>query len=196
MHCLGDIDGVAVPAGHDTDMGAFWDDLLLGLAWRNLEVFNAELPALLTKRLCKLYEDLTPHRNDCGGGNLYYAWLVVRYLRDKMVCRGKLLAAYKAGDKAALKALADNDIPALAQDLKEVMQEFRKQWLENGKIFGLETMQHRMAGQKERLLEAARRIHEYLDGTSERLEELEEPLLEQPERMAIYRDMASASVWY
>lgn len=195
MHCLGDIDGVAIPAGHHTDMAAFWDDLLLGLAWRNLEVFNAELPELLTKRFCKLFDDLTPHRDDCGGGNLYYAWLVVRYLRDKMLFRGKLLAAYKAGDKAALKALADNEVPVIAQDLKEVMQEFRKQWLENGKIFGLETMQHRMGGVLTRIYETAERINEYVSGACGALDELEQPLPECAERMCLYQDMASGSIY-
>ena len=120
---------------------------------------------------------------------------MVRYLRDKMVCRGKLLAAYKAGDKAALKALADNDIPALAQDLKEVMQEFRKQWLENGKIFGLETMQHRMGGVLARIYEASERINDYVTGVCESLEELEQPLPECAERMCLYQDMASGSIY-
>ena len=86
------------------------------------------------------------------------------------------------------------DLPALAEYFSEVMSEFRKQWLAVGKVFGLETMQHRMGGQKERIIEASVRINEYLAGVYDKLEELEQPLPEKPERMAIYCDMASGSV--
>ena len=96
--------------------------------------------------------------------------------------------------RTALKVLADSSIPELVTVFEEVMRLFRKQWLKNGKVFGLETMQHRMAGQKERIYEAARRINEYLSGSCAQLEELEQPLPEFRERMVIYADMASGSV--
>ena len=182
--------------GHNTDMAVFYDDLMQALAYRNLLVMDKALPGKLLATFDEILEKVAPYRDDCGGGDLNYGWHVAKFLREKLFCRMQLVEAYSKGDKAALKVLADSSIPELVTVFEEVMRLFRKQWLKNGKVFGLETMQHRMAGQKERLLEAARRIHEYLDGTSERLEELEEPLLEQPERMAIYRDMASASVWY
>ena len=74
------------------------------------------------------------------------------------------------------------------------MQEFRKQWLGTAKVFGLETMQHRMGGQLARIKEASLRITEYLTGVCDKLEELEAPLPDAVERMAIYCDMASGSV--
>jgi len=154
------------------------------------------MPGKLLADFEEIVEKVAPYRDDCGGGDLNYGWHTAKFLRDKLACRMKLVEAYSKGDKAVLKLIAEKDIPELVTLFEEVMRLFRKQWLQNGKVFGLETMQHRMAGQRERLLETARRIEEYLTGVSERLEELEEPLLEKPERMAIYRDMASASVWY
>ncbi|MBO5924383.1 MAG: hypothetical protein J6Q81_07700 [Lentisphaeria bacterium] len=195
LHCREKIGDLEFWGPNSTDLGVFWDDLLLGLAWRDLEVRSLEMPQKLTEHFAEILKEITPYKDKSGNGaNLKYGYLITRFLHDKMVCRGKLLAAYKIGDKAALKALADTEIPALAELFAEVMSEFRKQWLAVGKVFGLETMQHRMAGQKERIYEAARRINEYLSGSCTQLEELEQPLPEFRERMVIYADMASGSV--
>ena len=75
------------------------------------------------------------------------------------------------------------------------MLEFRKQWLDNGKVFGLETMQHRMGGVLYRYSEASRRINDYVSGVCDKLEELEQLLPDKPERMRIYSEMASGSVF-
>ena len=180
--------------GHNTDMAIFWDDLLQGLAYRNLLVMDKSLPGKLLATFDEVLEKVAPYRNDGGAADLEYGWLVTRYLRDKLACQVKLAEAYAGKDRAALSSLAEKDIPELIAVFEKVMERFRKQWLVNGKIFGLETMQHRMGGQKERQFEAIRRIKEYLAGECSSLEELEEPLLNGPERMAIYRDMASGSV--
>ena len=66
---------------------------------------------------------------------------------------------------------------------------------ENGKIFGLETMQHRMGGVLMRIYETAERINEYVSGACDALEELEQPLPECAERMCLYQDMASGSIY-
>ena len=183
-----------MPRYHNSDMAIFWDDLMQALGYRNLQLIDKKLIPELIGTYTEIMEKLAGSRNDCKGGNLNYAWLLTRYLRSKLICRQKLEQAYSTHDKTALQELAATDIPALAAEFDEVMQEFRKQWLAVAKVFGLETMQHRMAGQKERIYEAARRINEYLDGIYDCLEELEQPLPAVPERMVIYCDMASGSV--
>jgi hypothetical protein len=155
---------------------------------------NAGLIPALIADLDKVLETLEPYRNDCGGGNLAYGYTVVKYLRDKLLCRDKLVKAYAAGDRAMLRQLAETDIPALAELFEVVMRLFRKQWLDTAKVFGLETMQHRMGGQLARIKEASLRINEYLAGVYDCLEELEAPLPDTVERMMIYCDMASGSV--
>ena len=176
-------------------MATFWDDILLGLAYRNLQVVNAELPEILRRRYDRMLNELTPHRYDEDAADLNYGWLLIRHLRDKLAVRGKLEKAYKANDRAALKELADQDLPHLAEQLEEIMLEFRKQWLDNGKIFGLETMQHRMGGVLARHREASLRINDYLEGVCSNLEELEHPMPVKDERMQMYCDMASGSVF-
>ncbi len=183
-----------MPVYHNSDLAIFWDDLLQGIGFRNLQVMDKDFVPEILRDFNDILEAIGPCRNDDRGSNLNYAWLLTRYMLDKLTCRIKLVEAYEKGDKAALKQLAETDIPGLAAEFDEVMKEFRKQWLAAGKVFGLETMQHRMGGQKERILEAARRISEYLAGSCCKLEELEQPLPVKPERMAIYCDMASGSV--
>ena len=180
---------------HNSDMAIFWDDILQGLGYRNLLVMDKNLPDKMIADFAKIVEKLEPYRYDCGGGNLNYGYLISKFLHDKLVCRRELERAYFAGDKAALKVLADETLPQLAGLMDEVMKEFRKQWLAVGKVFGLETMQHRMGGGKERIYEASLRINEYISGVYDTLEELEEPPVEIPERMMIYCDMASGSVF-
>ncbi|MBO5721793.1 MAG: hypothetical protein J6S19_01645, partial [Lentisphaeria bacterium] len=127
--------------------------------------------------------------------NLNYGWLIAQHLRDKLAVRIKLEKAYRAGDRAELKNIADNEMPLLAKQLEAIMLEFRKQWLDNGKVFGLETMQHRMGGVLYRYSEASRRINDYVSGVCDKLEELEQLLPDKPERMRIYSEMASGSVF-
>ncbi len=179
--------------GSNTDMAIFWDDLLLGLGWHNLIVADPKLPESLIEEYQMILDRLAPHRDDCGGGNLDYAWRLTAFLLAKLIFRKNFVAAYAAQDRALLAELQNRALPELVRLFDEFTAAFRAQWLANGKVFGLETMQHRMGGQRERLLETGRRIGEYLNGQS-KLPELEEPYAEKPERMAIYCDMASGSV--
>ncbi len=195
LHHITNLSGkeYTMPRYHNSDMAIFWDDILQGLGYRNLQVMDKALIPEIIDEYEKILKTLEPHRADRKGGNLNYAWLLTRYMLNKLLCRKKLEEAYFANDKAALQVLAEKDLPELEAYFTEVMQEFRAQWLAVGKVFGLETMQHRMGGQKERIAEAARRIKDYLAGVCNKLEELEQPLPEKPERMAIYCDMASGS---
>ena len=194
LHCRGSIDGHPLPQ-QETDMSIFWDDILLGLAVRNLQVMEADLPEILQKRFARIAGEIEPHRFDKDAANLNYGWLIAQHLRDKLAVRIKLEKAYRAGDKAALKEIADTRMPHLAEQLEAIMLEFRKQWLDNGKVFGLETMQHRMGGVLYRYREASRRINDYVSGVCDKLEELEQLLPDKPERMRIYSEMASGSVF-
>lgn len=197
LHCMSQRSGknYTIPAKVDSDMAIFWDDVLQGLGYRNLQVADPDFPANIIPQYSELLAALAPYRNDRSGANLNYAWLLTRYMLGKLECRKMLIEAYSGNDRAALKTLAAEKLPALAAHFTEFMQEFRKQWLEIGKPFGLETMQHRMGGQLERIKEASIRINEYLSGVYENLEELEQPLSAQVQRTVLYRDVASGSTW-
>lgn len=140
-----------------------------------------------------LLDHLAPHRGDCGGGNLKYAWQVTYFLLQKLKFRRRLLAAYQKKDRAEMESLRENALPESVRIYDEFVSASRAQWLSNGKVFGLENMQHRLGGQRERLLETGRRIGEHLAGETT-LPELEEPGFGKPERMRIYCDIVSGSV--
>jgi hypothetical protein len=89
----------------------------------------------------------------------------------------ELREAYANGDKAALEALADS-IPGIIRDLERFCDSFRAQWLRENKLFGLEMLELRFGGQRERLVSTEKVLRLYLDGQLDRLEPLETPLLD------------------
>ena len=78
----------------------------------------------------------------------------------------------------------------------EVDAGFRRNWLKCAKAHGLERIQVRNAGQLARLEELSIRIREYLDGTIERIEELDERLPHSvpPEMMNRYKEVSGGSI--
>ena len=86
-------------------------------------------------------------------------------------------------------------IPAAIAALVEVDAGFRRNWLAVAKPQGLERIQIRNAGQLARLEELSIRLREYLDGTVERIDELDErlPLSTPPEMMNRYKEVSSGS---
>ena len=89
----------------------------------------------------------------------------------------ELRESYAAGDKAALEALAGS-IPGIIADLERFCDCFRAQWLRENKLFGLEMLELRFGGQRERLVSTEKVLRLYLDGQLDRLEPLETPLLD------------------
>ena len=89
----------------------------------------------------------------------------------------ELRESYAAGDKAALEALADS-IPGIIRDLERFCDSFRAQWLRENKLFGLEMLELRFGGQRERLVSTEKMLRLYLAGQLDRLEPLETPLLD------------------
>ncbi|MCI9414453.1 MAG: beta-N-acetylhexosaminidase [Clostridiales bacterium] len=85
----------------------------------------------------------------------------------------RLKKAYDTRDRAALSALADKDIPELLTRLDALTEAQRTQWLTENKAFGLDVQDLRYGGLHARLEQAARRVCEYLDGKTDRIEELE-----------------------
>lgn len=84
--------------------------------------------------------------------------------------------AYQAGDRVYLQALADRALET-ADRVEVFKQKLRNQWFLENKPFGWEVQDIRLGGLKARLISAAERITEYLQGRTARLEELEEDRL-------------------
>ena len=84
--------------------------------------------------------------------------------------------AYRAGDREALAVIAD-DFARTKRLLKKFIKSFSAQWNEECKPFGFEKHDLRLGGLLQRLSHCRRRLGEYAEGRSDRIEELEEEIL-------------------
>lgn len=173
----------------------FWDDPLLGKYFDSCKRANPEFDLIYLDQLDDVLCRIMPSAEDNAAGDIGYAVDLIKFLIKKVELRGALEAAYDLGDRLALRELVTTTIPAAIAALVEVDAGFRRNWLKSAKAHGLERIQVRNAGQMARLEELAIRIREYLDGTVERIEELDErlPLCAEPEWMNRYKEVSGGS---
>ncbi len=88
----------------------------------------------------------------------------------------KTRAAYQKGDRAALAALI-GDYQEAQRRIGNFRDTLRNVWMRDNKPYGWDIQQIRLGGLQARLLDAAQRLQEYLDGTCSSIPELEETLL-------------------
>ena len=89
----------------------------------------------------------------------------------------KLKKAYDEGNKEALRMLAENDLAELEKYLVAYQKAIRYQWYRENKPFGFEVQDNRIGGLIARARDAKITLEEYLDGTLESIEQLEEARL-------------------
>lgn len=85
--------------------------------------------------------------------------------------------AYRAGDKDALRRIAEQDFVEASRALKCYIPTFEKQWMKENKPFGFEVQDIRLGGLSRRLDACRKRILAYLDGRLDSIPELEEEIL-------------------
>lgn len=90
----------------------------------------------------------------------------------------RLRRLYKNGDKKGLEKLATERIKPCIKKLEEFHAEFAKYWEKLYKPHGFDVMDLRLGGLKARLNSAKRKIEEYASGARERIEELEEEIID------------------
>ena len=110
----------------------------------------------------------------------------VQFATQKALCRVleikfdlgvRTRKAYLDGDKQALQALlADYD--TLLDRVEEFYRAFQKRWLSENKIFGFDVQDQRFGGLKHRIRHCRERIADYLAGKLDRIDELEQPVLD------------------
>jgi hypothetical protein len=102
---------------------------------------------------------------------------IARVLELKAELGKKIYSAYKAGDRAALKNLAEKTIPELLKRTEELRCFNRDYWMAAVKPLGWEVMDLRYGALAARLDTTAYRIKSWLDGKIPLIEELEEERL-------------------
>jgi len=85
--------------------------------------------------------------------------------------------AYEAGDKAELKALAENEYARVVKLLEIFLSSFERQWMKDNKPHGFDVQDMRLGGLIRRTKACRQRILDYVSGKLDRIDELEEPLL-------------------
>ncbi len=178
----------------------FYQDLLLGVLDgeappSGLGDHFAQCAALLeaatrrSKALAYLYESLAA---------------MCRFLEGKAGAGHALRVAYAAQDRPCLRKVAEEELPCMLVRLQAFQQSYRRQWLQENQVAGLDVFDLRTGGLKERIETARQRLCQYLSGEIPSLPELETPLL--PHRPRTFsghplgslrwEDIASASTLY
>ncbi len=114
-------------------------------------------------------------------GEFDYIFACFGKLCSALHYKGKLgvetRSAYLAGDKKALEGLVEKY--ALAEKgVGEFHEAFQKLWFTENKPFGWEIHDARLGGVRQRLATCRKRLQAYLCGEADRIEELEEEILD------------------
>lgn len=101
-----------------------------------------------------------------------------RVLADKAELGLVTRAAYRAGDRAKLESLVQGEYARLDRNLAALYAAYSKQWALFNKPFGMEVQDARLGGLRARVAACRARLRAYLDGTLDRIEELEQDTLD------------------
>lgn len=95
-------------------------------------------------------------------------------LKHKSDLGNRLRTAYQEDDRKMLKEILEQGFPTIRMNLILFFDAFRKVWLIENKPFGLEVQEQRFGGLLYRMDMCATRLQDYLNGETDRIEELEE----------------------
>lgn len=145
-----------------------YEDVLLGLWDPQYPV--AQLPAHYASLASRLEAAAARGGADAA---LAFPALIARVLAAKTALRPRLLEAYRARDAAALRALADAELPELSRLVDELWRAHRELWLATYKPFGLEVLEMRYGFVRTRLSSLRERLAAYIEGRVDSIPELE-----------------------
>ncbi|MBA2480835.1 MAG: family 20 glycosylhydrolase [Planctomycetes bacterium] len=149
------------------------DDPLLGVYWRQRDLGDPKAWKDAAKRYAAISAKLKPHARITAPVDIGHGYNLAACLAEKIAFGLELRAAYASGKPAALRAVKRR-IPRMTKAIDALLDSWRRQWHRRNKTFGLEIVQIRLAGLRERYLEIGRRLDELVDGTAETIAELEE----------------------
>ena len=89
----------------------------------------------------------------------------------------KTRKAYEAGDKEALRSLAENEYKEVQKRVRLFHAAFEKQWFTDNKTCGFDVQDLRIGGLLQRTESCRKRLLDYVNGKIPAIEELEEKLL-------------------
>ncbi|MCK4849939.1 MAG: family 20 glycosylhydrolase [Phycisphaerae bacterium] len=152
-----------------------WDDPILNVEWKERKKKDSNYWAKAVARASELADKLSVHAETVAPIDLAYARNVVEYLKRRIDLSLKLEKSYLAGDKAGLSEVRKL-LPGVIESIDALLISLRRQWLRRNKPFGLEVLQQRFGGTKQRYLELDQRLSELIAGEIDEIAELAEGL--------------------
>lgn len=154
---------------YNSSKSLMWQDILTGLLDYNYRGFE------LNKHYEKLTQDI---KNALGNnGDLDYIfdfnYYVSRVLELKSEMGIRITDAYKSNDKHTLEIFANNLLPELLNRVSALRKIHKKYWFELYKPFGWDIIDLRYGGLMARITSAIEELTDYLDGSLDKIEELE-----------------------
>ncbi|MFB3881754.1 MAG: family 20 glycosylhydrolase [Armatimonadota bacterium] len=188
------------PWNSDNMAGAtLWDDPLLGMHALGV---GARYPGHWQRardHYRALAQQLALHRAATGPVDMGHAAALADLLAAKIAFRLDLEEAYPSRRREAFQQLA-GEARRLAELVEALEATFRRQWLGRNKAFGMEAIQVRLGGLRQRYLEVSRLLAELAEGSRAAIPELDEGLgLSLQARKALragnrYRSLATAGI--
>ncbi len=157
------------PSYFNTSKNAMWQDVLTGLLDKNYEDSGLAQHYLALTRTFKE----AVGRNGQFDSMFEFYTLASRALELKTEMGLNLTAAYRAGDKARLATIANEELPELMERVKALRASHRANWMEIYKPLGWDIIDMRYGSLLARLDTAIWTVRAYLAGEIDRIEELE-----------------------
>lgn len=155
---------------YNPSRSALWQNVMMGLFDANIRGYG------LGEHYAKLERDMAVYAGRNGEFGfvfeLYRRLCAVLALKAEQGLR--ITDAYRAGDKAELRRIAEVELPELMRRVQQLHAYHRQCWHQTNKAFGWDIMDLRYGGLLMSLNTAVARLLDYADGTVESLEELEE----------------------
>ena len=174
--CGSDYDAVLAASAMNDPLSPamiLWDDPILRIAWKNELLKNPKKWRECAAHYRKILRRLGPQRDVTAPVDFAHAIALLRFLQRKIALNESLDKAYPARDAAGLAA-ARKEVKSALRSLDALHASFRRQWHRRNKPFGFETIQIRLGGQRQRLLELDTRLAALLDGDHGALPEFDE----------------------
>ncbi len=144
----------------------------------------------------KLYGEYACKLKEMAPRNLGFEYLfeelssLCALLEKKLTLGVNLRKAYRSKEEGQLESCLVQIGECLSR-LEDFKEKLRVRWMKENKPNGLEVLQIRLGGMRERLLEAKRRVEEYISGEVSSLPELDEDILP----MNLEGDPKDATCW-
>ncbi|MFA7516294.1 MAG: family 20 glycosylhydrolase [Candidatus Ratteibacteria bacterium] len=149
-----------------------WDDPLLGIYWKTWKFEDSSIWKKVLQKYSEAKIELQSHASDTMG-NIKHALILLELLEEKITLKLLIDEAYLKKDITGMEKTRAL-IPNIIELLDQLLLSFRSEWHLKHKPFGLEVIQIRLAGQKERFKELDLRLGEYVEGRICSIPELEE----------------------